>query len=63
VIPTGELPRLFQPFQRCSAQEGPSADGAGLGLAIVQAIADAHGATVNAEARTAGGLRIEIAFP
>jgi signal transduction histidine kinase len=63
VIPTGELPRLFQPFQRRSSADGPSADGAGLGLAIVQAIADAHGAMVNAAARTGGGLRIEISFP
>ena len=63
VIPAGELPRLFQPFQRRSSHVGPSADGAGLGLAIVQAIADAHGAVVNAEARTGGGLRIEIGFP
>ncbi len=63
VIPTGELNRLFQPFQRRSSHEGSSADGVGLGLAIVQAIANAHGAVVNAEARTGGGLRIEIGFP
>jgi signal transduction histidine kinase len=63
VIPTGELTRLFQPFQRRSSHEGSSADGVGLGLAIVQAIANAHDAMVNAEARTGGGLRIEIGFP
>ena len=63
VIPTGELLRLFQPFQRRSSQEGSSADGVGLGLAIVKAIADAHDANVNAQARTGGGLRIEIGFP
>jgi signal transduction histidine kinase len=63
VIPTGELPRLFQPFQRHSSQEGSPPDGVGLGLAIVQAIAHAHDAIVNAEARTGGGLRIEIGFP
>jgi signal transduction histidine kinase len=63
VIPTGELTRLFQPFQRRSSHEGSSADEVGLGLAIVQAIANAHDAMVNAEARTGGGLRIEIGFP
>jgi signal transduction histidine kinase len=63
VIPTGDLPRLFQPFQRRASDEGSSADGVGLGLAIVQAIADAHDAMVRAEARTGGGLRIEIRFP
>jgi signal transduction histidine kinase len=60
---TGELTRLFQPFQRRSACEGSGAGGVGLGLAIVQAIANAHDAVVNAETRTGGGLRIEIGFP
>jgi signal transduction histidine kinase len=62
-IPTGELTRLFQPFQRCNSHDGSSDDGAGLGLAIVQAIANAHDAIVNAEAPTGGGMRIEIGFP
>jgi signal transduction histidine kinase len=59
VIPTDELTRLFGPFQRRSS----SVDGVGLGLAIVQAIANAHDAIVKAEARTGGGLTIEIGFP
>jgi signal transduction histidine kinase len=63
VIATAELTRLFQPFQRRNSHERSSADGVGLGLAIVQAIANAHDATVNTEARTGGGLRIEIGFP
>jgi signal transduction histidine kinase len=63
VVPTGELARLFQPFQRLGCQEGPSGDGVGLGLAIVQAIANAHDATVSASARAGGGLRIDVAFP
>jgi signal transduction histidine kinase len=63
VIPTGELSRLFQPFQRLGAHAGPSTDGLGLGLAIVQAIANAHLATVTAQARTSGGLAINVAFP
>jgi signal transduction histidine kinase len=62
-IPTGELTRLFQPFQRLNSQAGASADGLGLGLAIVHEIANAHDATVNADARTGGGLRIAIDFP
>ena len=63
VIPTGELTRLFQPFQRFGSHAGPAADGVGLGLAIVQSIADAHDATVTARARTGGGLGIDVAFP
>jgi signal transduction histidine kinase len=63
VIPSGELTRLFQPFQRLTARGGPSADGVGLGLTIVQAIASAHDATVTAHPRTGGGLGIDVAFP
>ena len=63
VIPAGELTRLFQPFQRLGSHAGAAADGVGLGLAIVQAIASAHHATVTARARTGGGLGIDVAFP
>ena len=63
LIPARELTRLFQPFQRLSPHEGPPTDGVGLGLAIVQAIANAHDANVTAQARTGGGLRIDIEFP
>ncbi len=63
VIPNGELTRLFQPFQRLSARAGRAADGVGLGLAIVQAIAAAHDATLTAHTRTGGGLRIDVGFP
>jgi signal transduction histidine kinase len=63
VIPAGELTRLFQPFQRLGSHAVPAADGVGLGLAIVQAIADAHDATVTAHARTGGGLGVDVAFP
>jgi signal transduction histidine kinase len=63
VIPTGEVSRLFEPFQRLSSHAGPRANGVGLGLAIVQAIANSHDATVTAQARTGGGLGIDVAFP
>jgi signal transduction histidine kinase len=59
LVPAAELERLFEPFQRLNT----SRDGVGLGLAIVQAIADAHDATVSAQARTNGGLGIDVAFP
>jgi len=63
VIPTAELTRLFQPFQRLRSHAGPPADGVGLGLTLVQAIANAHDATVAAQAGAGGGLRIAVAFP
>jgi signal transduction histidine kinase len=61
-IPSGELARLFEPFQRLSHYADDGA-GVGLGLAIVRAIANAHGATISAHARSGGGLRIQVAFP
>jgi signal transduction histidine kinase len=63
VIPTRDLARLFLPFQRLAPREGPSVNGAGLGLAIVRAIANAHDATLAAQARAGGGLGIDVAFP
>jgi signal transduction histidine kinase len=62
-VPAAEVQRLFQPFQRLNSNSRSSSDGAGLGLAIVQAIADAHDAIVTAQARTGGGLEIEVVFP
>jgi len=71
VIPAGQVARLFQPFQRLGAErvrrsgsgDGPvPAGGHGLGLAIVRAIADAHGAELTARVQPEGGLGIEVAF-
>ena len=62
-IPAGELDRIFQPFQRLDTTRATGANGLGLGLSIVQAIADAHDATVNTTAPADGGLRVEISFP
>lgn len=65
LIPASQLTRLFEPFQRIETQPRPCADGLGfgLGLAIVRAIADAHDATLTAQAPTGGGLVIGVAFP
>jgi signal transduction histidine kinase len=63
VIPPKELTRLFQPFQRMRSHPDSVAHGVGLGLAIVQAIATSHDATVDAKAPGTGGLRIDIRFP
>lgn len=63
VIPSGELARLFQPFQRLDRHPRTPGDGIGLGLAIVRAIADVHAAAVAAHTPPAGGLTIEVAFP
>jgi signal transduction histidine kinase len=62
VIPPDQLGRLFRPFQRMDpARRSPG--GLGLGLAIVSAIAAAHGADLRAVTRAGGGLAIEVLFP
>ena len=63
LIPAGELSRLFQPFERLDSRRRAGVDGAGLGLAIVQSVADAHNATVAAHPRPGGGLEMEVGFP
>ncbi len=63
IVPTPEIERLFQPFQRLGHDRTESGDGHGLGLAIVQAIANAHRAKITAHPRSAGGLDIEVSFP
>ncbi len=63
VIPPGELERLQRPFQRLGADRTSSGDGHGLGLSIVHAIAEAHGATVSTRAHLEGGLEVEVRFP
>ena len=53
---------LFQPFRQLGTERTRRGDGHGLGLAIVRAIADAHGAALTARARPAGGLAMEVVF-
>jgi len=61
-VPEAAVERLFRPFQRLAA-ERTGGGGLGLGLSIVQAIAETHGADVTARPRPGGGLVVEVAFP
>jgi signal transduction histidine kinase len=66
VIPPQDVDRLFQPFQRLGTERTgrtQRGEGHGLGLAIVAAIADAHGGHVTAAAREGGGLDVAVALP
>ncbi len=63
VIPPELLGRLFQPFGRAGGERVRHTGGHGLGLAIVQAIARAHGATLTPRAQPEGGLDVEVTFP
>ncbi|HUN78892.1 MAG TPA: ATP-binding protein [Solirubrobacteraceae bacterium] len=62
-IPPEEVPRLLQPFQRLHGNRTNHAGGNGLGLAIVDAVAAAHGAALSVQPRPDGGLAVEVAFP
>src|SRR5499427_9844698 len=63
-IPPDQVERLFQPFQRGVPRDRTGGRaGLGLGLSIVSAIAEAHGAWVQAHALPGGGLGIRVGFP
>jgi signal transduction histidine kinase len=54
-IPPEVIPVLFQPFRRSVAAETSSQAGWGLGLVMVQAIAEAHGGSVGVESTAEDG--------
>ena len=53
LVPPDAVQDLFQPFRQLGTQRTRHGEGHGLGLAIVRAIADAHGAALTARARPA----------
>jgi signal transduction histidine kinase len=63
VVPPDEIERLFQPFQRLASDRHSCRDGYGLGLAIVDAVARAHHATVTTSAPPDGGLAVTVRLP
>jgi signal transduction histidine kinase len=63
LIPACEVQELFHPFQRLNPNPKAFGDGVGLGLTVVQAIADAHAAHVVARSRSGGGLEIHVSCP
>ncbi|OHV37769.1 two-component sensor histidine kinase [Pseudofrankia sp. EUN1h] len=63
VVQPAQVARLFEPFQQLHGRRIRHGEGHGLGLAIVRAIAEAHGARLAAAARPTGGLDIEATFP
>jgi signal transduction histidine kinase len=70
LIPSYEVPRLFEPFRRLTSTERQAEvagsigrRGAGLGLSIVRSIVTSHSGEVHAVARSAGGLSISVWLP
>jgi signal transduction histidine kinase len=62
-FPAGFLPHAFERFARPDGGRSRSDGGAGLGLAIVQAIAAAHGGTATAANIPGGGAVISLHLP
>ena len=62
-IPEESLDRIFERFARTDVSRSRRAGGAGLGLAIVAAIARAHGGSCSARNNEEGGATIELRLP
>jgi signal transduction histidine kinase len=62
-IPLAERERVFDRFHRTDRARDRASGGAGLGLAIVQAIVGAHGGRASASQSPEGGARMEIELP
>ena len=61
-VSADEVEQLFEPFRRHGTAR-TARRGAGLGLAIVRAVATVHGGTVSAVPRPGGGLVVRVELP
>jgi signal transduction histidine kinase len=62
VVPPDAVEEILRPFQRL-AEPRMQGEGNGLGLAIVQAIVDSHGAELQVLPNPEGGLAVTVDFP
>jgi two-component system OmpR family sensor kinase len=62
-VPEGDIERAFEPFHRLESSRSRETGGAGLGLAVVRAIARGHGGEVTLQNRPEGGLRARVCLP
>jgi signal transduction histidine kinase len=62
-VPEEARERVFERFYRTDPARTRAAGGAGLGLAIVRAIAEAHDGTVSVSDSIFGGARFELQLP
>lgn len=62
-IAAGDGERLFQRFWRADDSRSRDSGGTGLGLAVVKAIAEAHGGRASAASRDGGGACFEVRLP
>ena len=62
-IPPDDLPRIFEPFYRGDSSRSRRQGGSGLGLALVQALVQAHGGRVSVESQPGQGAKVTIILP
>lgn len=61
-VPPEQIEQLLKPFTRMDTARG-QANGAGLGLAIVERVVGRHGAVLMLRTRDGGGLQVELVMP
>jgi signal transduction histidine kinase len=62
-IPAEQIERLFEPFQRTTAQVARQQEGTGLGLAISRKLIDLHGGALEIDSAVGEGTVVRIRFP
>ena len=62
-VPMGDMPRLTERLFRIEDSRNRASGGAGLGLAIAQAIVHAHHGSMTPQASRLGGLHWQLRFP
>jgi signal transduction histidine kinase len=62
-IPAERLEEMLDPFRRLETSRNRESGGAGLGLAIASAVAQAHGGRLELTNRAQGGLKASLVLP
>ncbi len=58
-----DLPRLFERFYRARNASGRSAEGSGIGLALVKSLTEMHGGTVGIDSSPGAGTVVTVRLP
>ncbi len=62
-IPKDRLATIFHPFERVDNAYSRASEGAGLGLALVQALAGLHGGAASIESDLGAGVKVTVRLP